>query len=99
MIGEISITPVGSDATSMRGYVDEAVQAIRESGVVFRVTEMGTNVEGSLDDILRAFRAAHDACVSRGAGRILASLRIDDRLDQPERLEPVPVEASAGPWH
>lgn len=99
MIAEISIVPVGSDATSMRSYIDDAVEAIRATNVPFRVTEMGTNVEGSFDDILRAFRAAHDACVRRGVGRVLATLRIDDRLDQPERLEPAPREESVGPWH
>ncbi|MGC4113433.1 MAG: MTH1187 family thiamine-binding protein [Myxococcales bacterium] len=87
MIGEISVTPIGSDITSMRAYVEDAVEAIRETGVPYRVTEMGTNVEGSFDDLLRAFRAAHDACVRRGVGRVMASLRVDDRLDQPEKLE------------
>ena len=91
MIGEISVTPIGSDVTSMRAYVDDAVDAIRQTGVSYRVTEMGTNVEGSFDDLLRAFRAAHDACLRRGVGRVLASLRVDDRLDQPERLEPAPM--------
>ncbi len=91
MIGEISVTPIGLDVTSMRAYIEDAINAIRGTGVRFRVTEMGTNVEGSFDDIVRAFRAAHDACVRRGAGRVMASLRVDDRLDQPERLEPAPV--------
>jgi len=91
MIGEISVTPIGRDVTSMRAYIEDAINAIRGTGVRFRVTEMGTNVEGSFDDIVRAFRAAHDACVRRGAGRVMASLRVDDRLDQPERLEPAPV--------
>ena len=97
MIAEISVIPVGSDATSMREYVDDAVEAIRSTGVVYRVTEMGTNIEGSMDDILGAFRAAHEACAHHGAGRVMASLRIDDRIDQPEKLEPVPSEVSV--WH
>lgn len=99
MIAEISVIPVGSDATSMRGYIDDAVDGIRGTGIPFRVTEMGTNVEGSLDDVLRAFRAAHDACLKRGAGRVLATLRVDDRLDQPEVLERAPAEATTAPWH
>jgi len=99
MIGEISVVPVGSDATSMRDYVQDAVGAIRGTGILFRVTEMGTNVEGSLDEILRAFRAAHDACLSRGAGRVLATLRIDDRVDQPEKLESAPADSRGAAWH
>lgn len=97
MIAEISVIPVGSDATSMREYIYDAVEAIRSTGVVYRVTEMGTNVEGSMDDILGAFRAAHEACVRHGIGRVMASLRIDDRIDQPEKLEPITPEMSV--WH
>jgi uncharacterized protein (TIGR00106 family) len=94
MIAQISVVPVGAEATSMRAYVEKAIEAIRSSGVKSRVTEMGTNVEGSLDDVLRAFKAAHDACTAAGAQRVMATLRIDDRLDRPETLEaqPQPIQ-------
>ncbi|MFN7132495.1 MAG: MTH1187 family thiamine-binding protein [Myxococcales bacterium] len=87
MIAEITVVPVGAEAASMRDYVDEAVEAIKDTGVRCQVTAMGTNVEGSFDDILRAFKAAHDACVAEGAPRVVAMLRIDHRMDKPERLQ------------
>jgi uncharacterized protein (TIGR00106 family) len=86
MIAEISIVPVGADQPSMRGYVDKAVEAIARCGVPFNVTERGTNVEGSFEEVTRAFKAAHDACTDQGAKRVLATLRIDDRLDRAEHL-------------
>lgn len=93
MIGEITVVPVGADVSSMREYVDEAVEAIRDSGVRCQVTAMGTNVEGSIDDILRAFKAAHDACIAEGAPRVLALLRVDHRMDREERLDIGPSKA------
>jgi len=86
MIGEISIVPVGGEASSMRTFVDKAVDAIRSTGVRMKTTEMGTNVEGSLDEIMQAFKGAHDACLNAGAPRVMATLRIDDRLDMAEHL-------------
>lgn len=87
MIGEINVVPVGSDQASMRRYVDKAVTAIRQTGVKSKVTEMGTNVEGSMNDILQAFTAAHKACVEEGAPRVMATLRVDDRRDSEEHLD------------
>jgi len=90
MIGEISIVPIGAKSTSMRACVDAALRAIGDSGLAWRVGELGTCVEGSFDEVAGAFQAAHDACARLGVGRIRATLRIDDRLDQPEHLEPAP---------
>ncbi|HEY3444785.1 MAG TPA: thiamine-binding protein [Myxococcales bacterium] len=86
MIAEISVVPEGAKATSMKAVVDAAVAAIGASGVPYRVGELGTSVEGSFEQIMRAFKAARDACVRMGALRVLATLRVDDRRDQAEHL-------------
>ncbi|MBI5542906.1 MAG: MTH1187 family thiamine-binding protein [Deltaproteobacteria bacterium] len=97
MIAEISIIPVGAKTTSLRTCVDAAVEAIGATGIACRVDEMGTNVEGSLEEITHAFQAAHDACARQGVGRLMATLRVDDRLDQPEHLEPPPRRPGGEP--
>ena len=86
MIAEISVVPEGSKTTSMREAVEAAVGAIGETGVAYRVGELGTSVEGSFEKIVEAFKAAHDACLRTGAQRVLVTLRLDDRRDQPEHL-------------
>lgn len=96
MIAEIAVMPVGTGGTSMRTCVDAALEGIRGAGVDYRVHELGTSVEGSLEQILQAFKAAHDACVRAGVGRVRATLRLDDRRDQPEHLDRAPgAEAAA----
>lgn len=97
MLGEITLIPIGSDTSSMRTHVDRAIAAIRDTGIQATVTEMGTNVIGSMDEILTAFRAAHDAVIDAGAARVMALLRIDDRVDQVQRASKPGTEAVLDP--
>jgi uncharacterized protein YqgV (UPF0045/DUF77 family) len=40
---------------------------------------MGTTVEGELDQVLEAVKNAHRAVLAAGAGRVITSIKIDDR--------------------
>lgn len=100
MLAEISVIPIDG-GTSMGGYVAAAVKAIQSLPVKIEVTAMGTNLEGSLEDILNAFRAAHDACIREGAKRVILSLRVDDRTDREMSIEKAErsVEAHGATLH
>jgi uncharacterized protein (TIGR00106 family) len=43
---------------------------------------MGTNIEGDLRDLIRIALKMHDAPFKKGAGRVLTTLKIDDRRDK-----------------
>ncbi|MEM1994488.1 MAG: MTH1187 family thiamine-binding protein [Nitrososphaerales archaeon] len=88
IIAEISVFPV-SEGTSLSPYVKKAVEAISSvEGLRFQVTPMGTILEAtSLEQILEAFKRAHKAVKEAGAKRIVAQLKVDDRLDKPRRME------------
>lgn len=88
IIAEISIFPVG-EGTSLSPYVRKALEAIRSvEGLRIQVTPMGTILEATdLEQILEAFKRAHKAVRETGAKRIVAQLKVDDRLDKPRRME------------
>lgn len=88
IIAEISVFTVG-EGTSLSPYVKKAIEAIRTvEGVRIQVTPMCTILEAaSLEQVLEAFKRAHKAVKEAGARRIVAQLKVDDRLDKPRRME------------
>jgi uncharacterized protein (TIGR00106 family) len=49
----------------------------------YRLTSMGTIIEGSLDEVLEVIRKMHEVPFSKGASRVVTLLKIDDRRDKP----------------
>jgi uncharacterized protein (TIGR00106 family) len=85
-VGEIAVIPVGTGADIQNG-VRAAVQAIEACGLKrCEVTAVGTNVEGNVDQILAAAKAAYDACLKSGAPRAILELRVDHRIDKEQTL-------------
>ena len=87
---EISIMPIAkSGDTSMSKEVAAAFEAIRRTAGLSNVTltALGTQVEAeSVDSVLKAVQAAHDAAKSAGARRVISTVRIDERLDKSQSL-------------
>jgi uncharacterized protein (TIGR00106 family) len=87
---EISIVPIakGHD-TSMSREVAAAFDAIRKmQGIKTTLTALGTQIEAeSIDDVMEAAKAAHQAVKSAGAQRVISTVRIDERLDKEQTLQ------------
>lgn len=79
---EVSITPLGTPGTSLSPYVAGCVRIVRESGLSFQLTPMGTIIEGDIDDILRLIRRMHESPFAAGAVRVSTLIKIDDRRDR-----------------
>lgn len=85
---ELEVVALGTGSTSMSRHVSEAVRAIKEMGLKYQVTPMGTAIEAeSLDTILEAVKNAHEAVLRSGAARVVTHLTIDDRKDKPKGIE------------
>ena len=84
VIAEFSITPIGTEKTSLSPYVSCAIKAFENiEKLKFEVTSMGTILEAeSLKTIFQAVEAAHQAILDKGAKRVLSTLRLDDRRDK-----------------
>ena len=86
MIADISIAPVG-EGTSVSKYVARAVAIIRESGLKHEFHSMGTNVEGSYEEIVKLVKKCSDAVFKMGAERVLIRMYMDDRHDKASTIE------------
>ncbi|MFN8421583.1 MAG: thiamine-binding protein [Anaerolineae bacterium] len=61
--------------------VDQAIAAIRATGIKHEVTPLETVIEGTMDECLAAAKAAHQACLNAGVSKVLTLLKISDGLD------------------
>lgn len=86
-IAQLTVVPLGTGDSSLSGAVAAVVAAIRATGIKHRLTPMATVLEGSLEEIFTAVRAAHEAGFAAGSGRVSTSLTIDDRRDKPTSME------------
>lgn len=85
---EISIIPLGTQSTSVSGYVAAAVSELESAGLKCTLTATGTSVEAeSPSRLYEALARAQEAVFERGAGRAYTILKMDDRRDGDDRSE------------
>ena len=82
-IVEVSIVPLGLSTTSLSGQVASVLQPLKESGLGYTLTAMGTIIEGDLEEIVRCLLRMHEVPFAKGAGRVYTTIKIDDRRDKP----------------
>ncbi len=83
---EISITPVGTDATSISSFVNSACQVAARQGVKYQVNATGTTLEGDLARVLSVAQAMHEAAFKNESARVVTNIHIDDRRDQGQTI-------------
>ncbi len=81
----VSIFPLGK-GESVSKYVAAALEEIDKSGLDYRLTAMGTVIEGDWNAVMRVLKRAHDRLM-RSSNRVYMSITIDDRKDRRRRLE------------
>lgn len=80
---EVSVVPVGTPSSSLSEYVAGCVAVLKEAGgVTYQLTPMGTIIEGELDRVMEVVRKMHEQPFEKGCGRVVTSVRIDDRRDK-----------------
>jgi len=84
---EISVVPIGTKDTSVSSYVADCIRILKKEKVRYELTSMGTNIEGSLKDLIRVALKMHEEPFRKGAARVLTTLKIDDRRDKKGTLE------------
>ena len=71
VIVEFTTVPLGTGKTGLSGYVSKACQVVKESGLPYTVTPMGTIIEaGSLQEALDVVVQAHESLFEVGALRV-----------------------------
>jgi uncharacterized protein (TIGR00106 family) len=83
VIAEISIIPIGTGDTGLSHYIAACLEVLEgRKDMPYRLTPMGTIIEGPLDKVIEAVRKMHEIPFSKGASRVVTLLKIDDRRDK-----------------
>ena len=88
IVAEISVVPLGTGSAGVSEYVADCIGILEANkGVIYRLTPMGTIVEGTLSEVLKVTQQMHDAPFRKGAVRVITTLKIDDRSDKELTME------------
>lgn len=90
---DFAILPVGCDSTECKDYITAAVQVIKNSGLNYQLTGMGTQIEAeNLKELYDAISKAQEAVFEIGVGRVYTIIKIDDRRDRENRTLNAKIE-------
>ncbi|MCL0060758.1 MTH1187 family thiamine-binding protein [Dehalococcoidia bacterium] len=83
VIAELHVVPLGTETASLSHYVAACLNVLKEAeDITYRLTAMGTIVQGPLDRILELAREMHEVPFTMGAKRVATTIYIDDRRDK-----------------
>lgn len=82
---EFSMTPLGK-GESVSQYVSRSLEIVDRSGLPYRLTPMGTILEGEWDEVFAVVRACFER-MRQDCGRITTSIKVDYREGAGGRLE------------
>lgn len=90
---DFAILPVGTKDTECKEYVTIAVQSIKNSGLNYQLTGMGTQIEAkNLEELYSALAKAQEAIFETGIGRVYTVIKVDDRRDLENRTLDVKID-------
>ncbi len=84
---EISVVPVGTSTSSIGDYIADVIRTCKGEGVKYKLTDMGTIIEGDTSDLFRIAQKLHETPFSKGVQRVITTISIDDRRDKQVGLE------------
>jgi uncharacterized protein (TIGR00106 family) len=88
VVAEITVVPLGTGSPGVSEYVAACMDVLgKRKTISYRLTPMGTIMEGPLDEILSVAREMHEVPFKKGALRVSTILKIDDRRDKALSME------------
>ena len=88
IVAEVSVVPLGTASAGVSEYIADCIGILEDNKeVIYRLTPMGTIVEGTLSEVLKVTQQMHDAPFRKGAVRVITTLKIDDRIDKELSME------------
>lgn len=61
--------------------VDQAINVIKESGVLYRVTPFETVMEGPYDELMKVVKDVQFVCYKEGASQVLCYVKIQSKAN------------------
>ncbi len=84
MIAEFSIVPITGEESLSR-YIAIVLKQVKESGLNYQLTPMGTIVEGECHEVFALIEKCH-VTMKNHANRVLTRISIDDRGEDLSRM-------------
>ncbi len=86
MLAEFSVTPIDKTLEGFSKYVAQSIELIQASGLDYRLTAMGTIVEGEADQVFELIKKVHLNMAAQSE-RVSTAIKIDDRRGSSGRLD------------
>jgi len=77
MLAEFSIFPLGK-GVSLSTYVGKVLDIVDKSGLDYKLTSMGTIIEGDFTKVMSLIAKCHKA-VLKDCNRVITNIKIDDK--------------------
>ena len=78
----LTIIPLGTSSTSVGDYVADLQKALERSGFPYKLTDMGTIIEGSSKELLALAAQLSEMPFNKGVNRVVTLISMDDRRDK-----------------
>ncbi len=82
---ELQVIPIGS-GVSVRREVSRILELLKGTGLTIETHASGTDIEGELQDILRAVSDIHATLHDEGCVRLFSTLKLETRTDKAPTL-------------
>jgi len=83
---DLTVLALGRPGVSASEYIAEIQRRLAEQDRVrFRMHAMGTELEGSTEDILNVVGELHAVPFEQGVPRVYTVLKLDERRDRPDQ--------------
>jgi len=86
VIVDLCVVPIGV-GVSVSKFIAACEQVIAEAGLKSHLHANGTDIEGEWDEVFAAVKRCHEVVHEMGAPRIVASMRINTRVDKQQSME------------
>ncbi len=84
---EISVIPIGTATPSIGDYIAEVVKVLEKDNLNYKLTDMGSIVEGDIDELFSIARKLHETSFKNETKRVITRIEIDDRRDKKVKIE------------
>jgi len=79
---QLTIIPMGTATPSVSSYIVDIQQALNSKNIAYKLTDMGTVLEGDAGELLAIAAELHELPFKKGIKRVVTQIVIDDRRDK-----------------
>ena len=78
----LTIIPLGTGSASVGDYVADIQKALVKAGFPYKLTDMGTTIEGGSKELLALAAQLAEMPFNKGVQRVVTQISLDDRRDK-----------------